>query len=120
MAEKTNLPPHLAQIVESLLARSEDRREIDHDEIGDAIGDRRIDADEIDRLFTALEAAGRKVRAPQGAKGVESLRTVLVAARALQAELGRRPSVDDIAARTALPAAAVRHALLLAKVMSRS
>jgi DNA-directed RNA polymerase sigma subunit (sigma70/sigma32) len=47
------------------------------------------------------------------------LKTVVATARALSVELGRRPSVAEIAARSGLTEDDVRHALSLARVMQR-
>ena len=89
------------------------------DAIGDAIGTMRIDSTEIDALLSALELAGCSIAATSAALGRQRLRAVLPAVRALKSELQRKPSVEEIAARCGLEVGEVRHALLLARVMSR-
>ena len=113
------LRPSLARIVKDLLA--EERANIPLDAIGEALGDTFVTPDEIDAILSALEAAGRRVGDDDGdaARGIERLRGVIDAARALRAELGRSPTTEELIARTGLSAFAVRHALGLAKVMQR-
>ena len=113
------LRPKLQVIVRQLLENSEDRRTIEIDAIGDAIGVTAIDSTEIDAILSALEAAGRRVLAPDGARGVSALKAVISTAVSLRAALGRAPTVEEIAARAGLAETDVRHALLLAKVMGR-
>jgi hypothetical protein len=109
----------LQSIVDVLLASSADAGEVHLDEIGEAIGARAINSEEIDAIISALEAAGRKVVGPKGGAGEARLREVVAAARALGPELGRKPSVAEIAARSGLTADEVRHALALLKIMQR-
>jgi len=111
--------PSVQGVLSSLLAASEDSRSVSLDQIGEALGTLAVTADEIDALITALEGAGRHIESPSGAQGVERLQKVLVAARALKAELGRAPSTQEIASRSGLSLEAVGHALALAKVMQR-
>jgi hypothetical protein len=113
------LRAELKAIVEALLAASEDAREITLDAIGEAIGTRAITPEEIDAIIRALEAAGRTVSGPAGGDGEARLKAVLTAARELRPELGRAPTVGEIAARSGLGEDQVRHALALAKVMQR-
>jgi len=103
-------------VVNALLARHQDVVPIDA--IGDAIGARAIDMEQIDRIIGELEAAGRQVTAP-GGTGVATLKLVIPAARALAAELKRTPKISEIAARSGAAESDVRQALLLAKVMQR-
>ena len=111
--------PPLRQVLDALLRGSEDRRALTLDEVGDALGVMAVTAQEIDVLLAELEAAGRKIEAPDGAHGESRLRVVLTAARELRAELGRTPRAEEIAVRASMPIEAVRHALALAKVMQR-
>jgi succinyl-CoA synthetase alpha subunit len=109
----------LQSIVVALLAASADAGEVSLDAIGVAIGARAITSVEIDAMISALEAAGRKVVGPEGGAGEARLKEVVAAARALGPELGRKPTVAEIAARSGLSADEVRHALALLKVMQR-
>ena len=111
--------PELRKIVDDLLAASADSREIHLDAVGEAIGARAITTPEIEAIMDALDAAGRKLVGPQGGDGEARLKTVVATARTLQPELGRKPTVAEIAARSGLTEDDVRHALTLAKVMQR-
>lgn len=113
------LRPELAEVVEELLAASQDAREVSLDAIGEALGTRAVSADEIELVFAALEAKGRRLVGPEGGGGEERLKRVVQAARALAAELGRRATVAEIGAHAGLSELEVRHALALAKVMQR-
>jgi hypothetical protein len=109
----------LLSIVSSLLASSEDSREVSLDALGEAIGARAVTADEIEEMIDALERAGRRVVGKKTGSGVANLRAVLDATRALGAELGRLPTRDEIAARSGLSSEAIAHALALARIMQR-
>lgn len=109
----------LQAIVDALLASSADSREVSLDALGEAIGARAITSEEIDAMIGALEAAGRKIIGPEGGAGEALLKDVVAAARALAPELGRKPTVAEIAAKSGLSAAQVHHALALLKVMQR-
>jgi hypothetical protein len=111
------LRPALADVVTKLLAR--EPREVTLDAIGEALGTLAVSTEEIDAILTEIEAAGRTIAGPEGGRGAETLRAVLPAARALAASLGRKPSIDEIAARVGLPAERVRHAIALGRVMGR-
>ena len=87
--------------------------------MGEAIGARAITSEEIDAMITALEAAGRTIVGPEGGAGEAQLKAVVAAARSLGPELGRKPSVAEIAARAGISDEEVRHALALLKVMQR-
>lgn len=115
----TELRRELALVVEALARASEDTREVSLDAIGEAIGVMAVSHDEIDAMLLALEARGLRVTGPEGGGGEARLGAVLRATRALMGELGRRPSVPEIAARAELSEGEVRHALALARVMQR-
>jgi hypothetical protein len=105
--------------LEDVVASLAGKDEVSLDELADAIGPRAVSFDDVDALMRALEDAGTRIRAPMGGDGEERLRVVLPAARALRAELGRAPTVDEIALRTSLDRAVVRRALFLAQVIAR-
>jgi DNA-directed RNA polymerase sigma subunit (sigma70/sigma32) len=111
--------PELQAIVDELLAASEDSREVHLDAVGEAIGARAITTPEIEAIMDALDAAGRKLVGPSGGAGEDRLKTVIATARVLGPELGRKPTVAEIAARSGLGEDEVRHALALVKVMQR-
>lgn len=111
--------PELQSILDALLQASTASGEVRLDELGDAIGARAITSPEIDAMITALETAGRKVVGPAGGAGEDRLKAVVATARTLGPELGRKPTVAEIAARAGLTADEVRHALALLKVMQR-
>ncbi len=103
-------------VVKQLLAEYE--ATIPLDAVGEAIGDAAVTQADIEAIFDRLEAAGRTIVAPEGAQGVERLRVILPAARALRSK-GIVPTVTELATATGLTGSEVRAALLLAKVMSR-
>jgi hypothetical protein len=108
--------PAVAVILQNLLDRDESALSLDT--IGDAIGTAAITPDEIEELFSALEAAGRQVeKATPNVR--EHLGVVLREARRLKQELKTAPTVESIAASTGLDESAVRAALLYASVMGR-
>ena len=113
------LSPRLAGIVATLLAKSERSRRVSIDALGDAFGTGSASSVEVEAVMIALEARGRSITAPKGGDGAARLADVLTAARALQAELGRAPRVDEIATRAALASRVVWRALAFARVLGR-
>jgi hypothetical protein len=113
------LPPKLVAVAEKLLASSAESKTISLDAMGGAIDLVPVSTEDVDALMSALEAAGRRIVGPEGARGAGNLRRVLPAARALTAKLGRSPTLAEIAAETGIGADDVRHALALGRVMGR-
>lgn len=109
----------LRAIVDRLVASSSASRNVSLDALGQAIGVRAVSYAEIDAMISALEARDRRVEAGSESRGEEYLRLVVTAVRTLSDELGRRPSLTEIALRTRLSLEQVRHALLLARIMQR-
>ena len=104
----------IAQMLERLL--SDGARALSLDEIGEALGDRAVGADEVELLLGRLEAAGATI-VDSGAEGLAPLhKRVIATAHELRAE-GERPSPTKIAERSGLSARAVRVALLYADVL---
>src|SRR5262245_37463129 len=103
----------LKQVVSALSGQNE----VSLDELADALGGREASFDDVDTLMRALEAQGTRITGPEGGGGEQRLFTVIRAARELATELGRRPSVDEISTRAAMPRELVWRALLLARVM---
>jgi hypothetical protein len=108
----------IRDVLDDLLARSAPGGEITLDAIGDALGTVAASHDEIDGLIAGLEAEGRVVGSKPGGDGEATLREVLAAARTIKDE-GGQPTPRGIADRTGLPLDRVRHALALARVMTR-
>lgn len=113
------LRPELARIVEALVAAAPPGEGVALDAIGDALGVLAVSQDEIDAMLDAIEAAGRRVMGPEGGNGEATLGVVLDVARALRLETGKAPTAPQIAAKAGLPVERVRHALALARVMSK-
>ncbi len=113
------LRPSLDAVVRALLAASEGGRAVTLDAIGEALGTEAVSTEEVEAVMRALEAAGRAITGPEGARGAAALRVILPAARALAQRLGRRPTLREIAAETGIAVDDVRHALALAQVMGR-
>jgi hypothetical protein len=115
----TKLRRELRAIVDRLVASSAASRQISLDALGQAIGLQAVSYAEIDAMISAIEARDRRVEATTEGRGEEYLRLVVTAVRTLSGELGRRPSLAEIALRTRLSLDQVRHALLLARIMQR-
>lgn len=113
------MKPEVRAALEMLLEGSAASGEVSLDQMGDALGTHSISTDDVDEIMMALEKAGRRVVGPEGGGGEDRLRIVVTTARALVAELGRKPKVEEIAARSGLSADEVRQALALSQVMQR-
>jgi hypothetical protein len=111
--------PELKAVLDSLLAESKQTSEVSLDALGEALGTHAISTDDVDEIMRALEDAGRKVIGPEGGGGEDRLKVVLSTARALVAELGRKPRASEIAERSGLTVDEVRQALALSQVMQR-
>jgi hypothetical protein len=85
------------------------------DELSDELAPRRVSYGDIELIIAALEDAGVDLSGPGPAARPEALARALTAARALAAETGKRPSVEEIADRAGLTAAEVRRALRLGR-----
>ncbi len=104
----------VAELVAALLV--EGPRTLTLDEVGEAIGDRPVGSDEVERLLQALENAGATIVQPGGEGLVQLLHRVLAAAREIRTE-GRSPSPTAISQRSGMSVRAVRVALLYADVI---
>lgn len=113
------LRAELVAVVDGLVAASEEGASISLDAVGEAIGALAVSQVEIDVILDELEGRGRRVTSNEGGQGEQHLHRVLGAARALVAELGRRPTTAEIAERSGLEVEQVRHALALARIMQR-
>jgi hypothetical protein len=113
-----DLRTDLRPVVDALLALP--RQVLTLDDLADAIGTHAVTAQEIDGIMRAVERAGRRIDSPEPGEVSEDLGRVIQTAKMLSAELGRRPTPEEIATRAGLTASAVRGALLYARVLSRS
>ena len=111
--------PEIQGAVDALIAATYAGETISIDRIGDALGAMAVGTPEIEWVFAALEAAGRKIGSDEGGRGEANLRIVLIAARTLKQRNGKVPTGREIATETGLPETDVAYALALAKVMQR-
>ena len=111
--------PEIQGAVDALVAATAAGETISIDRIGDALGAMSVGTPEIEWVFAALEAAGRKIGSDEGGRGEANLRVVLIAARTLRQRNGKVPTGREIAEETGLPETDVAYALALAKVMQR-
>lgn len=111
------LRPELMLVGRALLAVDAPVLSLDH--IGEAIGARRVTPDELDALFSWLEAQGRSIGDPVGRPAAALLGEVLAVARSLRMELERPPHPREIAERSSLSLEAVQRALWFARVLQR-
>ena len=83
--------------------------------LSEELVDKPVDYGEIEQLIGALEDAGVDLVGPEPPPQPEQLRQVLLAARTLAAETGKRPTTAELAVRTGLTLTVVRRALRLGK-----
>jgi hypothetical protein len=103
--------PVVESIFVELLQRHRADGRVHLNDIAEVIGDRSVSYEEVEGLVTSLEEEGLEVGEPLDDRDVRVMREVFSAARTLGAELSRRPSIEEIAARSGHPARAVRRAL---------
>ena len=107
------LRPELQAIFDELMKAHPEGLTLD--ELGEELYRKPVTHADIDELIGALEDAGVNLDAPAAPARPEELMKVLAAVRALTAETGKRPSAEEIAARTGLSAREVRWALQLGR-----
>jgi methylmalonyl-CoA mutase N-terminal domain/subunit len=88
------------------------------DEVGEAIGNDLATTEDIDALFSALEALGIAIRVDGSATPPVLLRAVLSCARSLK-DKGERPTAENVARTLGKSLGEVRSALLYAQVLQR-
>jgi hypothetical protein len=103
------LSPALQAIFDAIMKAHPDGLNLN--QLSDELVNRPVSYPEIEQLIVALEEAGVNLEAPEPPARPEDLVSALAAARALTAETGNRPSVEEIAARAGLTPAVVRRAL---------
>lgn len=111
--------PELAAVLARLIAESERTRIVTLDAVGEALGAHAVSTDEIDALFTALEARGRTIASPAGGGGEQLLGRVVNAARQLKREAARRLTIEDVAVQAGLTRQQVISALALLHIIQR-
>lgn len=105
-------------LLDAVVARFRGRAELSLDELAEALEHPGVTYADIEVVIDALEGAGVDVGPTDGGDVARELADVLVAARALDRELGRRPTVDEIAVRASLDRGVVRRALLYARTLA--
>jgi len=98
-------------VLVELRARHEITQRIDLNDIAEVIGARAVSYEEVEEVIATLEAEGCRVDTLPTAHEMGLLQKVLAKARQLRAELGRNPSVEEIAQGCAIPLYVVRRAL---------
>jgi len=112
----TSQRPLVAAIVERLLAQHHGW--VSLDSVAGAIGTAQVTLEDIEAVFTALEAAGRCVES-EPKNPPAALAKVLATVRSFSAVSGRRPTLPEIAQHSGLSLGEVRFALLYARVLVR-
>jgi hypothetical protein len=111
--------PELAAVLATLIAGSERTRVVALDQIGDAIGTHAVSTEEIDALFSALEARGRTIASPAGGEGEQWLKRVIATARELKRDGSRRLTIELVAQHAGITRDQVIAALALLHIMQR-
>jgi hypothetical protein len=109
------LRPELQAVFDALMKAHPEGPTLD--DLSDETWDKSLSYADIDELIAALEEAGFDLEGSEPPPRPEELVQALAAARALAAETGKRPSVDEIAARAGLTAATVRRALRMGRAI---
>jgi hypothetical protein len=112
--------PFITSVIDRLVERHGHTQRVDLNDIAEVIGMQAVSYDDVDLIIATLEARGCDVGGPPTAREMLLLSTVLDAARPLQSELGRHPSVEEIAARSGQPAFVVRRALENARSLANA
>ena len=103
--------PTVQAILDELLARHRAEGRVHLDDMAEVIGTRAVSYDEVDALIAALEAEGLRVGEALDEGDLARMRAVIEGARRLRGELGRAPTVEEIAAASGQAAHVVRRAL---------
>jgi hypothetical protein len=101
----------LRDFIEQLVARHGTTERVDLNDIAEVIGRAAVSYDEVDQIIAELEARGCAVGGPPSPRELVLLGDVLTAARRLSGELGRQPTVAEIAAAIEQPSFVVRRAV---------
>jgi len=107
------LSPHLQLIFDALVAAHPAGLTLD--ELGEELIRKPVSFADVEELIGALEEAGIDLEGPGTPAKRDELVRVLGAARAFDAEHGRRPSIAELAERAGLSPIVVRRALRLGR-----
>ncbi|WP_437619259.1 sigma-70 domain-containing protein [Sorangium sp. So ce1151] len=105
------MQPVIDDMIQELLTRHRASGRVDLNDIAEVIGGRPVSYEEVEHIIDRLESEGLRVAEPLDAVDVEVLRAVLASARRLAGELGRRPTIGEIALACGHAPHAVRRAL---------
>jgi hypothetical protein len=108
----------LRALLDGVVAHFSGRAALSLDELAESLEDPRVGYADIEAVIDALEAAGVDVGAAADADLAGELARVMQAAHVLDRELGRRPTIDEIASRAALGRGVVHRALLYGRTIS--
>lgn len=114
------MTPLVQSVVAELLERYRGTGRVDLDDIAEVVGLRAVSYEEVDLIIERLEAEGLRVGEPLDEGDVAVMRAILAAARRLRLEMGRRPTVEEIAAASGHAPHAVRRALEQAQRAGRA
>ncbi|WP_437314069.1 sigma-70 domain-containing protein [Sorangium sp. So ce385] len=103
--------PVIDDMIQELLTRHRSTGRVDLNDIADVIDRRPVSYEEVEHIIDRLESEGLRVAEPLDAGDVEVLRAVLSSARRLAAELGRTPTIGEIALASGHAPHTVRRAL---------
>ncbi len=107
--------PFIARIIEQLIARHSTTTRIDLNDIAEVVAEvleaRAISYDEVDFIISHLQDQGCIVGGEPTLREMQLLRAVLTTTRQLRDEIGRTPSIEEIASAADQPAFVVRRAL---------
>ncbi|WP_438023096.1 sigma-70 domain-containing protein [Sorangium sp. So ce233] len=103
--------PVIDDMIQELLTRHRPSGRVDLNDIAEVIDRRAVSYEEVEHIIDRLESEGLRVAEPLDPGDVEVLRAVLESARRLAAELGRRPTIGEIALACGHAPHAVRRAL---------
>jgi hypothetical protein len=114
------MTPRIEAIVAELLERHRRTGRVDLDDIAEVVGLRAVSYEEVELIIERLEAEGLRVGEPLDEGDVAVMHAILAAARRLRLELGRRPTIEEIAAASDHAPHTVRRALEHAQRASRA
>jgi hypothetical protein len=103
--------PFVSGVIDALVERHGRTKRVDLNDIAEVIGTEAVSYDEVEAIITELERRGCRVGGEPSAREMALLGEVLAAARSLNATLGRRPTIDEIATEAGQPSFVVRRAL---------
>ncbi len=106
------------EVLDALRGRHETTQRIDLNDIAEVIGTRAVSYEEVEQIIVTLEGEGLRVDQNPTAHEMGLLQRVLENARKLRKELGRNPTVEEIAHAAELPLFVVRRALENANALS--